>query len=84
MGPADRYSRSEVQSVRLVRNPDRPDRRYPRRAEIARAVAAARDMGIAVTGLEISPDGRIRVTSGKPDFQATSSEFDRWDAAGRL
>jgi hypothetical protein len=59
-------------------------RHYPRRAEITRAVAAARDMGITVSGIELSPEGIIRVTSSSHTSSATDNEFDRWDAAGRL
>jgi hypothetical protein len=68
------------QNDRLVR----PPRQYPRRVEITRAVAVARDMGIAVSGIEVGPDGTIRVTSGRAPSSATDNEFDRWDAAGRL
>lgn len=59
-------------------------RAYPRRAEIHRAVAAARDMGMAVTTVDVRPDGTIRVMSGRPDGEIDKSEFERWDAAGRL
>ena len=59
-------------------------RAYPRRAEINRAVTAARDVGIAVNGVEVAPDGTIRITSGRPEADRNSNEFDRWDAAGRL
>lgn len=62
----------------------RPRRQYPRRLEITRAVAAARDLGIAVSGIEVSPEGKIRITSGSQDAAGASNEFERWDAAGRL
>lgn len=71
-------------SVNTKGGRDQQRRVYPRRAEIQRAVSAARDMGIAVTGYELKPDGTIRITSGRSDPDTSASEFERWDAAGRL
>lgn len=59
-------------------------RHYARRSEIARAVSAARANGVMVAGLELAPDGTIRISSIAASDKTTSNEFDHWDAAGRL
>ena len=58
-------------------------RYYPRRAEITRAVEAAKACGIEVNGIEVSPDGSIKIISGAGGTPS-ESEFDTWDRAGRL
>ena len=58
-------------------------RRYARRAEITRAIEAAKACGIEVSGIEVSPDGSIKVLSGAA-AAASQSEFDQWEQAGRL
>jgi hypothetical protein len=58
-------------------------RLYPRKAEIARAVEAAKACGIDVGGIEISPDGWIRVL-GVGRLSGTHGEYDKWDKAGLL
>jgi hypothetical protein len=58
-------------------------RAYPRKAEIARAVEAAKSCGIEVTAIEVSFDGSIKVFGAGAD-PTTQSEFDKWDKAGRL
>ena len=57
---------------------------YPRRAQITRAVAAARHSGIEVAEIELGSDGSIRISSSRPSSTDARTEFDRWDAAGRL
>ena len=54
-------------------------RAYPRKAEITRAVDAARTAGIAIGGVEVSPDGTIRIlpASSTP----VDSAYDRWQAS---
>lgn len=48
-----------------------------RQADVVRAVKAVRAAQIAVSGVEIAPDGTIRVlTSTAPE--APSSPFDDW------
>lgn len=48
-----------------------------RQADVARAVKAVRSAKIDVTGVEIAPDGTIRVlTAAAP--QPSSSPFDTW------
>jgi hypothetical protein len=56
---------------------------YPRKAEITRAVEAAKACGIAVASIEVSRDGSIKVL-GPGLAPSPPSEFDKWDKAGRL
>lgn len=49
---------------------------YPTKAEIARAIAAARAAGIDVSGLEVSRDGTIRLLPAAAASVATA--YDRW------
>ena len=58
-------------------------RSYPRKAEIARAVEAAKACGIDVAGIEVSRDGSIKVL-GPGSASPPRSEFEEWDKAGRL
>ena len=51
---------------------------YPRKAVIERAIAAARAGGIKVGGIEVDPDGTIRIL-GETDAP-TASSFERWQA----
>jgi hypothetical protein len=60
-------------------------RSYPRKAEIARAVEAAKACGIDVASIEVSRDGSIKVLGpGSGSGSPPPSEFDEWDKAGRL
>lgn len=53
-------------------------RAYPRTAEIRRMMEAAKAGGMEVAGVEISPDGRIRLLS--PDaVPKPQNDFDRWE-----
>jgi hypothetical protein len=56
---------------------------YPRKAEIARAVEAAKACGIDVAGIEVSRDGCIKVL-GPASAPSPLTEFDKWEKAGRL
>ncbi len=58
-------------------------RAYPRKAEIARAIQAARACGLDVAAIEISPEGAIRILGPNP-LPADETEFDAWDKAGKL
>ena len=58
------------------------DRGYARAVEVRRAVKTARDCGIDVGSVDLMPDGTIRVSREVPNRPST--EFDRWDAEGRL
>lgn len=54
---------------------------YPRRAVIERAIFAAREAGISVSGIEIGPTGHVRImTSAESD---RSGAYDRWKAKER-
>jgi hypothetical protein len=59
-------------------------RTYPRKIEIERAVAAAKACGVDVASVEVAPDGTIKVSEARGAVSQSLSEFDRWDAAGRL
>lgn len=59
--------------------------RYPRRAEIERVVAAVRASGVEIGAVSVGPDGTIRVSeSDLHSASSSSTEFDRWEADGRL
>lgn len=61
-----------------------PKRQYARKADIVRAIEAARASGLAVGALECRPDGTIRLFPGSGTKAEKLSEFDAWDAADRL
>ena len=52
-------------------------RRYPTQAAIDRIVRAARKAGISVGGVEVSPDGVIRILDAS-ELQRPKSEVDEW------
>lgn len=52
-------------------------RGYPSKAEIARVVGAARASGIDVAGLEVRPDGAIRLFESRAS-PTVQSVFDLW------
>lgn len=49
--------------------------RYATKAAIERAVTVARQCGITPGGIELAPDGTIRIIHG-PESRA--SDYDRW------
>ncbi len=51
--------------------------RYPRKAEIERAVQAAKACGIDVAGFEIAPGGIIRIMEPRANA-VVANDFDRW------
>lgn len=51
--------------------------RYPRKAEIERAVQAAKACGIDVAGFEVGPNGVIRIMEARAG-QVAANDFDRW------
>lgn len=53
-------------------------RSYPRKVEITRFVAAAKAGGIDVAGIEISPEGHIRLLEARAIPQP-QNDFDRWE-----
>lgn len=52
--------------------------RYPRKAEIARAVEAAKACGLDVAGFEVSPDGTIRIMEARAVTSPPANDFDRF------
>lgn len=54
---------------------------YPRRSVIERAIAAAKASGIKVGGLEVDPDGTVRILSERAS--PTDSAYDRWKAKAK-
>lgn len=52
--------------------------RYPRKAEIARAVEAAKSCGLDVAGFEVSPDGTIRIMEARAVPSLPANDFDRF------
>jgi phage tail protein X len=61
-----------------------PKRQYARKADIVRAVEAARACGLAVQALDICPDGTIRLLPGAAPKKDGVNDFEAWEAAGRL
>jgi hypothetical protein len=54
--------------------------RYATKAKIEHAVAAARACGLDPAGIEITPDGAIRVVEARASPQPARSDFDRFEA----
>jgi hypothetical protein len=54
--------------------------KYPGKVAIRRAVQAARDNGIDVGGVEVSPDGSIRIIDLRAIPRQPVDEFERWEA----
>jgi hypothetical protein len=52
--------------------------RYPRKAEIERTVAAAKASGLDVAGIEVTPDGTIRVLEARAMAAPVVTDFDRF------
>lgn len=52
--------------------------RYPRKAEIARAVEAAKACGLDVAGFEVSPDGTIRIMEARVVPANPANDFERY------
>jgi len=45
-----------------------------------RAVRATLDTGLPVAGVEVDPQGKIRVIVGHPSTEASGNELDQWIA----
>lgn len=54
--------------------------RYPSKSAIARAVEAARALGLDVVGFEVAPNGSIKVIDAKAVPRQAISDFDRYEA----
>lgn len=51
--------------------------RYPRKAEIERAVAAAKACGLDVSGVEVCANGTIRIMEARA--VTVANDFDRFE-----
>lgn len=51
---------------------------YPTKAQIMRAVDAAREIGIDVVSIEVRPDGSIRVEDGRARPAAPINDYERY------
>lgn len=59
----------------------RAGRRYPSNALIKRLIAGAREAGIDVVGVEVSPEGVVKMLAAQPSASSDqSSAFDRFEA----
>lgn len=52
--------------------------RYPSKAAIERAVAAAKACGLDVAGLEVSPDGCIKIMEARAVPNKPANDFERF------
>lgn len=52
--------------------------RYPRKVEIVRAIGAAKACGLDVAGVEVSPDGTIRIVEARAIPQP-KDVFSEWE-----
>lgn len=50
-----------------------------RKSDVRRVVEAVRDAGIEIARIEIDTDGRITLTTGKPEPEQ-ATDLDRWMA----
>lgn len=57
---------------------------YPGKVAIKHVVAAAKGAGIDVAGVEVSPDGTIRVVEARAIPQVPPTLFDQLESAGKL
>jgi hypothetical protein len=67
-----------------ARTETRGARAYPGKVAIRHVVEAARDLGIDVAGLEVAPDGTIRVMEARAIPQQPKSLFDQLEAEGKI
>lgn len=58
--------------------------KFPRTAEIKRAVAAVAQAGIVVGSVELSPTGSLRVYAMGAQPDCAANDFDEWDKRGAL
>jgi hypothetical protein len=59
-------------------------RAYPTQRAIAHVVTAAKKLGVDVAGVEVSPDGTIRVVDARVATPPPASLFDKLEQAGKL
>jgi hypothetical protein len=49
-----------------------------KKTAVMRAVQATLDTGLPVAGVEVDPQGKIRVIVGHPGTEASGNELDQW------
>jgi len=59
-------------------------RAYPGKVAIRHVVEAARSLGLDVGGIEVSPDGTIRVIDARTLPAKPQSLFDQLEAEGKI
>ncbi|SDC29616.1 hypothetical protein SAMN05444678_102225 [Sphingomonas sp. YR710] len=57
---------------------------YPGKVAIRHVIETARDCGLDVAGIEVSPDGTIRVVEARALPKPAESEFDRCQREGLI
>lgn len=57
---------------------------YPGKVAIRHAVEAAKACGLDVAGLEVSPDGRIKILDARTIPAQPVDEFERLEAKGLI
>lgn len=57
---------------------------YAGAVAIKRAVKAARDSGLDVGGIEVAPDGTIRIIEVRAVPKPTDDLFEKLEAAGKI
>ena len=57
---------------------------YARKADVMRALDAVRASGLKVGAVELSRSGVIRIIDAGVTVDEPRSDFDRWEAAGKL
>lgn len=56
--------------------------RFPHKSDIVRLIAAARAGGIDPAGIELSPEGGVRILEARAASTPPADEFSKWE--GRL
>lgn len=65
-------------------HPARPKPAYPGKVAIRHAIEAARACGLDVAGIEVAPDGTIRIVEARALPRAAESEFERMERMGLI
>lgn len=58
--------------------------KFPRSAEIKRAITAVAKSGVSVGSVEVMPDGGLRIYAAMYLPTDASNDFDVWDQEGAL
>ncbi|WP_156420465.1 MULTISPECIES: hypothetical protein [unclassified Sphingopyxis] len=57
---------------------------YASSAVVRRAISAVKSTGMIIGGVELLPDGTVRLVPADTPRSEPANEFDKWDAAGQL